>query len=87
MFAFAIWDAAPTPLFLARDRYGVKPLYWCYRDGRLRVRLRDQGASSQHPRCRRQICTQALNEYFTFQNIFTDLTLFEGIRLLPPGAR
>ena len=33
-----------------------------------------------------RVCYPALNEYFSFQNIFTDLTLFEGIRLLPPAS-
>ncbi len=85
MFAFAIWDRPRRRLFLARDRYGIKPLYWYYRDG-LFIFASEVKAILEHPQVSRAVCFPALNEYFTFQNIFTDLTLFEGIRLLPPGC-
>jgi asparagine synthase (glutamine-hydrolysing) len=85
MFAFAILDRARRRLFLARDRYGIKPLYWYHRDGVL-VFASEIKAILKHPRARTTVCYPALAEYFTFQNIFTDLTLFEGVRLLPPAA-
>ena len=84
MFAFGIWDAARQRLFLVRDRYGVKPLYWYWKNG-LFVFASEIKAILQHPQVSRAVCYPALNEYFTFQNILTDLTLFEGIRMLPPG--
>jgi asparagine synthase (glutamine-hydrolysing) len=85
MFAFAIWDRPQRRLFLARDRYGIKPLYW-YAQHDLIIFASEIKAILAHPRVRRAVCYPALNEYFTFQNIFSDLTLFEGIRLLPPGC-
>ena len=85
MFAFAIFDRARRRLFLARDRYGVKPLYW-YCKSNVFVFASEVKAILQHPRISTAVCYPALNEYFTFQNIFTDLTLFEGVRLLPPGC-
>ncbi|MBI4504033.1 MAG: asparagine synthase (glutamine-hydrolyzing) [Chloroflexi bacterium] len=85
MFAFALWDRPRRRLFLARDRYGVKPLYW-YAQHDLVVCASEIKAILQHPRVRRAVSYPALNEYFTFQNIFSDLTLFDGIRLLPPGC-
>lgn len=84
MFAFAILDRKEQRLFIARDRYGVKPLYW-YSKGGVFIFASEIKAILEHPQVSRSICYPALNEYFTFQNIFTDLTLFEDIRLLPPG--
>jgi asparagine synthase (glutamine-hydrolysing) len=85
MFAFAIWDKPNQRLFLARDRYGVKPLYWRFRDETLMF-ASEIKAILENPSVKRELCFPALNEYFSFQNIFSDLTLFEGIRLLPAGS-
>jgi asparagine synthase (glutamine-hydrolysing) len=84
MFAFAIWDSRNRRLFLARDRFGVKPLYWYERDG-VFLFSSEIKAILQHPGVARDVDPLALDEYFTFQNILTDRTLFSGIRLLPPG--
>ena len=86
MFAFAILDEHQNSLFLARDRYGVKPLYWYFKDG-LFLFGSEIKAILKHPQVRRAVCLPALNEYFTFQNVLSDLTLFDGIRLLPPAFR
>jgi asparagine synthase (glutamine-hydrolysing) len=85
MFAFAIWDRHERRLFMARDRYGVKPLYWYCKNG-VFVFASEIKAILIHPKVSRSICFPALNEYFTFQNVFSDLTLFDSIRLLPPGC-
>ncbi len=84
MFAFAIWDQRERCLFLARDRVGVKPLYY-YCDGAKFIFASEIKAILAYPGVPRAVCYPALNEYFTFQNTLTDLTLFEGIRLLPAG--
>ena len=85
MFAFAIWDRTRRRLFLARDRFGVKPLYWYLRNG-VFVFASEIKAILAHPRVSRDVCYPALNEYFTFQNVLTDATLFDGVRLLPAGC-
>jgi len=85
MFAFAIFDRERRRMFLARDRYGIKPLYWYYKNG-IFIFASEIKSILQHPQVSRSVCYPALNEYFTFQNIFTDLTLFEGVRLLPAGC-
>jgi asparagine synthase (glutamine-hydrolysing) len=85
MFAFAVWDARRRELFLARDRYGIKPLYYC-QQGHLFLFASEIKALLAHPALSARVCLEALGEYFTFQNIFTDRTLFEGIRLLPAGC-
>lgn len=84
MFAFAIWDRRKREMLIARDRFGVKPLYY-YWDGAKFIFASEIKAILAHPGVRRGISYPALNEYFTFQNILTDLTLFDGIRLLPAG--
>ena len=85
MFAFAIWDHRRQILFIGRDRYGVKPLYWYARNG-IFIFASEIKAILAHPAVSREVCYPALNEYFSFQNIFSDLTLFDGVRLLPPGS-
>ncbi len=84
MFAFAIWDRTKRKLFIARDRYGVKPLYY-WTDGNTFAFASEIKALLTLPFVKRDVCLPALHQYFTFQNILTDETLFEGVRLLPPG--
>ncbi len=84
-FAFAIWDRKRKRLFIARDKYGVKPLYWFCSNGVL-LFASEIKAILEHPRVSREVCLPALNEYFTFQNVLSDQTLFEGIRMLPAGC-
>lgn len=85
MFAFAIWDRTRQELFLARDRYGIKPLYYA-RCGQVFLFGSEIKAILAHPAYRVALDKEALLEYFTFQNLFTDRTLFAGVRLLPAGT-
>ncbi len=85
MFAFALWDKSREELFLARDRYGIKPLYYIFQ-GNTFIFASEQKAMLPHPSVRKEIDLEALLEYFTFQNIFTDRTFLKGIRLLPAGC-
>lgn len=85
MFAFAIWDRIRQELFLARDRYGIKPLYYTF-VGSVFIFASEQKAIITHPAVRREIDLEGLVEYFTFQNIFTDRTLLKGIRTFPAGS-
>lgn len=85
MFAFAIWDRRERRLLLARDRYGIKPLYYGQFDGRF-VFASEAKAILQVPGVPRRIDSAGLFEYFSFQNFFSDRTLLEGVRLLPPGS-
>ncbi len=85
MFAFALWDNRSNELFLARDRYGIKPLYYWF-DGTTFLFASEIKALLQHPAVAVEVDLPALLEYFTFQNIFTDRTRFGGVHLLPPGC-
>lgn len=83
MFAFAIWDAREQELFIARDRFGIKPLYYAFGDGRFVFGSEVKALlEADVPRA---VCTDALVEYFTFQNVFSDLTLFDGVKMLQAG--
>lgn len=84
MFALALWDRKEKRLLLARDRYGVKPLY-VSQQGRKVMFASEQKAITSHPAFTREMDKEALLEYFTFQNIFTDRTLLKDIQLLPAG--
>ncbi len=85
MFAFAIWDRQRQELFLARDRYGIKPLYYT-QQGFTFLFGSEIKAILTHPAYRMALDKEALLEYFTFQNFFTDKTLFAGVSLLPTGT-
>ena len=85
MFAFAVWDKERRELFLARDRYGIKPLYYTMQGG-VFLFGSEVKAILAHPAYRVAMDEQALFEYFTFQNFFTDRTLFRDVRLLPAGT-
>jgi asparagine synthase (glutamine-hydrolysing) len=83
-FAIAIWDAEHEQLFLARDRVGVKPLYFYYQDGRF-IFASEIKAILQHPAVTREVDEQALYHYLTFLTTPTPQTLFRGIQKLPAG--
>ncbi len=85
MFAFAVWDTVREELFLARDRYGIKPLYYTVQ-GQSFLFGSEVKALLAHPACSARLDREALVEYLTFQNFFTDRTLFEGVHLLPAGT-
>jgi asparagine synthase (glutamine-hydrolysing) len=85
MFAIAIYNISEDELFLARDRYGIKPLY-VYHDSRKIVFASEIKSILQHPDIETDLSIKALNEYFSFQNIFSNLTFFEGIKLIPAAT-
>lgn len=85
MFAVALWDRKERTLLLARDRYGIKPLYYA-RQGNCFSFGSEQKAITSPSGFQRTLNTSALLEYFTFQNIFTDQTLLQDIKLLPAGC-
>lgn len=84
LFAYAVWDGSRRQLFLARDRYGIKPLYYTLHDGAL-IFASEIKAILQVPGVPRLPDPFAIAQHFTFQNHFDDRTFFQGIHLLPPG--
>lgn len=84
MFAFGLWDADKKKLIITRDRFGVKPLYVWIRKDEI-VFASEIKAILQHPDYKISLNYEALNEYFTFQNLFKFHTLFKDIQLLAPA--
>lgn len=84
MFAFAIWDKKEQRLFLARDRYGIKPLYYHLKNEHF-VFASEIKAIIASGRYQSKLDQEGLVEYLTFQNFFTDKTLFQDIKMLMPG--
>lgn len=84
IFALAIWDAKRDTLFLARDHFGIKPLYYVERNGWLAF-ASEAKALFAVPGIHPEIETGALDLYFTFLWTPDPLTLFKGVHKLPAG--
>jgi asparagine synthase (glutamine-hydrolysing) len=84
MFAFAICDlrGSSPKLFLARDHFGIKPLHYCERGGKLAF-ASEVKALLEVPGIQAEINREALDQYLTFLWVPDPLTMFEGIRKLP----
>ena len=82
MFAIAAFHKPSKTLYLSRDRYGIKPLYYWFNNKTI-VFASEIKAILKHPEYKINVNLSALNEYFTFQNMFTYNTLFDGITMLP----
>ena len=85
MFAFALWDKVERTMFLARDRYGIKPVYYSFQNNMFLFGS-EVKAILAHPEAKSQMNKAGLLEYCTFQNFFTDNTLFKDIQILPAGT-
>ena len=85
MFALALWDERRQKLFLARDRLGIKPLYY-YWDGLRLVFASEIKAILADPTVTRELDPQALDLYLTLNYIPTPLTIFKNIYKLPAGS-
>lgn len=84
MFAIGAWNTEEKKLYLSRDRHGVKPLYYWFSNGTL-VFASEIKAIIKHPKYSIDLDYNALNEYFTFQNVFRYHTLFKGVFMIPPA--
>ena len=84
MFALAFYDTLERKLLLARDRYGIKPLYVSQQGGVFAFGS-EQKAILTRSNFVRRLDKSALMEYLTFQNILSERTLLDDIQLLPPG--
>ena len=85
MFGFAVWDSRDRRLFVARDRLGIKPLYFTQAGGAL-IFASEIKAILQHPAVQAELNVEALNNYLSLKYVPAPQTIFKGISALPPGS-
>src|SRR5271157_73274 len=84
MFAFVIWDRRQQSLFIARDRVGIKPLYY-YADGRQFAFASEIKAFWRLPEFNSELSMAALVTYTAHAHSFAPQTIFQHVKKLPPG--
>lgn len=84
MFGLAFWQEDRRRLILARDRMGIKPLYFCRRGGEIYFGS-ELKAILEHPEIPRELDLAALDQYLSLNYVPCPGTLLEGIEKLPPG--
>jgi asparagine synthase (glutamine-hydrolysing) len=84
MFAFAIWDENKNTLFLARDRVGIKPLYYCLMDKSV-VFASEIKAILTDPEINREVAPELIDRFLTFLYLPGEDTLLKGIKKVAPG--
>jgi asparagine synthase (glutamine-hydrolysing) len=84
MFAIAVWVQSEQRLILARDRMGIKPLYYCLKDGEIYYGS-ELKCIFAHPHVPRRISLQGLNCYLSLNYVPGPYTLIEGIEKVMPG--
>jgi asparagine synthase (glutamine-hydrolysing) len=83
-FALAIWDARERQLFLARDRLGIRPLFYTRHANRLLFGSEVKSLLA-YPGVAAEVDPDALNQIFTYWSTLTPRTVFRGVREIPPG--
>jgi len=84
MFAFALWDAKQRQLFVARDRLGIKPLYY-FHSKNVFLFASEVKAMLAHPQVHAALNREVLPEYLAFGYLAGTRTFFDGIQKLAPG--
>ncbi len=84
MFAIAVWDNVERVLFIARDRLGIKPLYYTQQNGAL-IFASEIKAILEHPNVVATLDRRALTNFLSLKYVPAPDTLFAGIKSLPPG--
>ncbi|MGH8597976.1 MAG: XrtA/PEP-CTERM system amidotransferase [Gammaproteobacteria bacterium] len=86
MFAFALWDRNQRTLFLARDRLGVKPLYYALTPDGFVIFSSELKGLTAYPKFERRIAPRAVEEYFALGYIPDPKTIYETAAKLPPAT-
>lgn len=84
MFAFAIWDTSKQELFLARDRLGIKPLYYTFVEQQI-LFASEMKAIVRHPQFQRKADLGSLSSYLSLRTTLGENTVFSGLKSLQAG--
>ena len=85
MFAFAILDDEVESLFLARDRMGIKPLYYAFQDGTF-VFSSEVKAVLRSGLVKREFNQNSLYEYLNYQTVYGENTILDDVKMIPPAS-
>ncbi len=86
MFAFALWDRNKDTLFLARDRLGIKPLYYALLADDFLVFGSELKAVTRNPSVSRDLDSRAIEEYFTFGYVPEPRSIYKSVKKMEPGT-
>jgi asparagine synthase (glutamine-hydrolysing) len=84
-FAAAVWDARRQTLCLVTDRFGMRPVYWTHRRGRLAFAAEIKALLTD-PAVPRRLSERGVSQFFAFGQFLGDGTLYEAVHALPPAA-
>jgi asparagine synthase (glutamine-hydrolysing) len=85
MFAFALWDSESSLLFLARDRLGIKPLYYGWLSSDVFAFASEIKSLQRHPQFHSELSCLAVEDYFAYGFVPDPLTIYNQIKKLPPA--
>jgi asparagine synthase (glutamine-hydrolysing) len=85
MFAFVIWDAATQNIFIARDRFGIKPLYWTITDDGDLLIASELKALKLHPKLNADLCEEAIEDYFSLGYVIEPKSIYKSVKKLSAG--
>jgi asparagine synthase (glutamine-hydrolysing) len=86
MFAFAVWHPRTRRLFVARDRLGIKPLYYRWRDATLTIASELKAILAADPSARPGLDARSFDRYLRLQYVPAPQTMVDGVRQLRPGS-
>jgi asparagine synthase (glutamine-hydrolysing) len=85
MFAFVIWDASTQNLFIARDRFGIKPLYWAITDDGDLLIASELKALNLHPELNKELCEEAIEDFFSLGYVIEPKSIYKSVKKVSAG--
>ena len=85
MFAFVIWDASTQNLFIARDRLGIKPLYWAITDDGDLLIASELKALNIHPKLNKDLCEEAIEDFFSLGYVVEPKSIYKLVKKVSAG--